>query len=691
MNKLWEVIQGTYHFLGSVYFAIALIGTTTLLVMLGTFAEAVTGSHRYATSKIYTHPAFLTLLSLFFINILFSALRRWPFRKSHIPFLLTHLGLLMILSGTFMKSLWGVQGTMGLIEGTGKESIFLDNSFEILIEQKEPFTQLKIPLEKRVCVENLHMEVLSMSPHIEEKIVSWIYGNFALISGIPPLPVISWTETNLIPEMPDAVSWNICAFRTDNVETLLEHIYLNQSQLIVRDRSNRLLFSSSLKEALISPQNINGQPVRFTLNLDFSEIEGFQEPTLKAEYPSVKVVIPLNGNQMLYNIASENFTFPLQVEIDRPPVILIIADEAEDTHIVAFGKGGQVHHERFPNNEVHSLVSYDKGYGGYAIQCEIPFDVHSVFRDTRKERLQKKLQQVDPSLLPRPLQLFYEVCQQINIDFSLACVEFLEDWDRSCCLLYPENRKLPDNAEKVFSHLARISHTMNPSLYSAYLLQHKLSFPNLISPETEPTVTSIETPYSPRYYFAEPKKKWEENIPAVLLKFTLARISHKGSSKDEQCIYEKCGLDQQDEEIALRYDPYGTGLKWPIFEGKYLLRFQPRFIDIPYHIRLRDARQIARPNSSQPLSYESDLLITDRRSDITVASTISMNQVYETWDGYRFYLANITPPQEIAAQRVQIIVNRDPAKYFLTYPGCWIVALGILLLFWFPRNRSPEN
>jgi len=55
--------------------------------------------------------------------------------------------------------------------------------------------------------------------------------------------------------------------------------------------------------------------------------------------------------------------------------------------------------------------------------------------------------------------------------------------------------------------------------------------------------------------------------------------------------------------------------------------------------------------------------------------------VYETWDGTRFYLSNITPKDESAAKTVQITVNRDPAKYFLTYPGGCVLALGIVLLF----------
>ena len=93
-----------YHFLGSLYFALFLILVTALFVMAGTFFEAVTQSHRFAASWTYESSFFYLLLWGFFINILISALRRWPFKLSHIPFLITHLGLLMILAGVMVKN-----------------------------------------------------------------------------------------------------------------------------------------------------------------------------------------------------------------------------------------------------------------------------------------------------------------------------------------------------------------------------------------------------------------------------------------------------------------------------------------------------------------------------------------------------------------------------------------------------------
>ena len=116
MIKLKQI----FHMLGGIHLAISLIAIAALTVIAGTILESKTGSHLLAAYWTYSHPFFQILLSLFFVNILFSALRRWPFKKKHIPFLITHLGLLMIISGTILKNRFGLQGQMSVWEGTAR-------------------------------------------------------------------------------------------------------------------------------------------------------------------------------------------------------------------------------------------------------------------------------------------------------------------------------------------------------------------------------------------------------------------------------------------------------------------------------------------------------------------------------------------------------------------------------------------
>lgn len=200
-----------------------------------------------------------------------------------------------------------------------------------------------------------------------------------------------------------------------------------------------------------------------------------------------------------------------------------------------------------------------------------------------------------------------------------------------------------------------------------YALQTTLPF---LSPSFENKAAAragitLETPVSLAFQPAPPPLKLEERTPCLLLEF------------------EEAGWKQK---ICLGYDSTGFGLKWPILGGAYLVHFGPQALSIPHHVRLRQARQTSYPDSTQPESYAADLLITGKKGPVEV--TLSMNRVYETEDGYRFYLAGVGPFSEGKARQAKIIVNYDPVKYILTYPGAILLSCGILLLFWILKSHQ---
>lgn len=125
------------RFLCSVRFALVLLASALGLVIAATWIEAVTGSHEAASKWVYRSPWFLAVLVGAFINILGSALKRWPFQKRHIPFLTAHLGLLMVISGQFVKLAFGVQGELLLAEGAGSHTLLLDHHYRLAIEDQQ--------------------------------------------------------------------------------------------------------------------------------------------------------------------------------------------------------------------------------------------------------------------------------------------------------------------------------------------------------------------------------------------------------------------------------------------------------------------------------------------------------------------------------------------------------------------------
>lgn len=486
-------LKTVFNFFGGLPLALILIFSTTCFVICGTFLESITDSHRFAAVFTYSSPLFSFLLVGFFINILLSALRRYPFKRRHIPFLLTHLGMLMVIGGTLTKNYFGVQGTMTIVEGSASDEIFIPDSYALLVESKTSTSPLyytfpsQFPRYSRLTpfnppipseFEPLTITLLDHTPNSYEVIDSWIKNNHLSIFGLPPFPV--------------------------------QHLSSN--------------------DELPSPilTNIPGSTKKWNLSVIYSEK---MLETAKRVY--------------------QNF------EENSFPALLVIKD-SEGSQVFLFSEDRKVASTFQRQENVERILAYDDGYLGYSKEASFP--------------------------------------------------------------------------------------------------------------ELEMENVQLESPLSLKHRPIPPSKKLESNIPCVAL---------------------RCEKGDKQEMITLSYNPVGNGFKWPILNGSYLVRFQPLLTKIPYRVRLRQARQINYAGSQQPYSYEGDLIFTDTRSGKSVETSVSMNNVHETWDGYRFYLSNISPPDKGSLKHVQIVVNRDPAKYYLTYPGACFMTLGIALLFFgFSKKRK---
>jgi hypothetical protein len=658
-----------FHFLGSVHFAITLIAATALFVIAGTFLESWADSHQYAASWTYGHPAFLALLAFFFTNILFAALRRWPFKQKHIPFLITHLGLLMILAGVMAKTIYGVQGVMTLVEGSGSETLLIPNSFAMRCEDKEghiayhSIKDLKAPFQLK-----------GYAPNSIERMETWIKGSQAEVRGLPSFPVFPWKVGDPIPvsakaqfQPPPSKPWDLIALRVEDPAAAAEALYRRGIS--------------------------KGKPF-----LNYHPAMGFQNPHILVDGLS----IPLQGPESLLN--------PAGITIESVPTLAFLQNLAGMTHLLYFDPHGRVHSEVFNPEKLSTLAVYEDGFGGYAALAEIPIQPQS-----RAEKqqfiltlLKTELKRADTDNLTPPLSLLY---RSIGDQWGDYLIDFLSDWESGKPLHLPDLNweivdqeifkaikwgaeflnhidssidvkstllkkrwplPLPDlNGEALLTavmqqilsirdQLPNVPPSSDEQLFQAYLRAYGIHLSTLTPPlETIPFPEEkivIECPVS-LYHRAVPSlKKMEDNLPLATVQF-------------KDC-----------PPLTLGYDRTGSGLPWPADNGKMLVRFQPQVMTIPYHIRLRNARQVTYANSQQPFSYEADLVISDANGRIE--KTLSMNRVHETWDGYRFYLSSISPQNEAHVKRVQLIVNKDPAKYMLTYPGGILVTLGIILLFW---------
>ena len=699
--KFWSRF---YHFLGGVYFALFLISATALFVIAGTFIESLTESHRYAALFTYSNPLFAALLWGFFINILFSALRRWPFRWQHLPFLTTHLGLLMILAGVLAKHYFGLQGTMSLSEGSASDEVVEINTYAIQVEDRNESPK-RYPLQKtiggafkgNVAEEGnaapLTIRLSEFYPHCKECLATWVKKSHVFINGLSPIPLHRFrpeeetiplsTKVRFQPSLP--FPYDVYALQTSDIKKTLTQLYRQNAKITITERaSGKVLVDLSLDKL---------EDLSLDLDLDFSLIDGFQNPFVKVVFNKVmqdSILIPLNGKEALFNLNPDSrklLQLPFAVDIVTPPILAIIQNEFDDVFLIAISPHGKVSHEAFPNGYIKKLISYEDGFYGYAVESHLPLKTDQLGREEKEKALTNQLVQQlkqaekDEIELSPPLQLMKEACKSAQIDFPETAAIFLSPWNG-------RQAQRASQTPQVRTMLAAIDWKQPPPeekqafLLSSYLKIYGISPTEIFHiPEEEemnhlvaqfltelPSKITLETPAVSMQFPEIPGKKLEDNTPKVTL-----FVSKQGRA----------------EKISLAYDKTGRGLKWPILNGEYKIRFQPLFKKIPYRVRLRQARQINYANSSQPYSFESDLIFKDLRDHASVEKTISMNNVHETWDGYRFYLSSIAPPNETEVKSVQIAVNYDPAKYLLTYPGAIVLSCGIFMLFGMrPYRRS---
>lgn len=758
-----QFCKSTFHFLGSLPFALFLIGMTAIFTIVGTVLESVTDSHRYAALMTYSNLFFVSLLWGFFINILFSALRRYPFKKKHIPFLITHWGLLMILGGVLVKSYYGKQGSMAIVEGTSSQEIFLADSYALMIEsrtadglgEKRAFLDVgKNGWQSKFVpppFANLKVAVLDQTPHCREHFE--LAPGTGYLFGSQPFMMPGFTRDDKGNPIAAKVTlpgqeqnWKIAAMRCKDPLDPARRLYVASTDAIVSDvRSGAVLWQGTL-EKLLSGQLLTSQGT-LQAELNF----GWQHSQIKATITGRKkqdsVVHFLQGSKALLATNAQPFlgSSLLAIDLITAPAIYLLQSDA-DLVAMAFDPYGQIIAKEMSLNALESIIAYDEGYQGYALPIELTAMSFGKNRQARElerlELLAQPLHQAEEQgdALTPPLHFLYQTCLSLNCDFTETLITFLSHWENQGGWLYPESSPLPDSLHMIFqaidwqqvprevyagcawnsaffarlealpmdvegmafkdllkfaqwplpfdleipeerlmktitcqlfeaSEVLPVTQTKgdseaNARLFSAYLRAYDLHLSSLLAGITENrpmAAIQLECPLACKHLPCEPLQKIEDNRPRMLLRFAEGK---------------------QQQTVSLSYDKFATGLKWPILGGRYLVRLQPLFVPLPYSLRLRQARQINYAGSGQPYSYESDLLIKEIASGLEVEKTISMNEVHETWDGYRFYLANIHPPDPGALKRVQIVANRDPAKYVLTYAGALIMSIGILLLFW---------
>jgi energy-coupling factor transporter transmembrane protein EcfT len=130
---------GVYRILISLQLAVVLLLLLTLSLIIATTLESRWDTPT-AQFYVYRAPWFAFLLLMLGVNILAVALSRFPWKRRHIPFLSAHLGILLLLLGSWVTRQHGVDGLMRVQEAE-KQSV---------AEIDEPQLILRSPQQTRI-------------------------------------------------------------------------------------------------------------------------------------------------------------------------------------------------------------------------------------------------------------------------------------------------------------------------------------------------------------------------------------------------------------------------------------------------------------------------------------------------------------------------------------------------------------
>ncbi len=137
-----------FQFLASLRLAVSLLSVLIVMSIIGTLAESKFDADT-ARTWIYEAPWFNLWLAFLAANLICSALMRWPWKKHHTGFLLTHLGIIIVLIGSVVGQIWGVEGTMTLFKGGEPDNVLVLQKRQLTIRDPDAQRAVMIRLARR--------------------------------------------------------------------------------------------------------------------------------------------------------------------------------------------------------------------------------------------------------------------------------------------------------------------------------------------------------------------------------------------------------------------------------------------------------------------------------------------------------------------------------------------------------------
>ncbi|HEX8679340.1 MAG TPA: hypothetical protein VF683_05250, partial [Chthoniobacterales bacterium] len=125
-----------FKFFASIKLAVVLLAVLIVASIAGTIWESSFDA-KVARAYVYGAPWFNFWLLLLVANLAASAISRWPWKKHHVAFLVTHLGIITLLFGSLIGRIWGIEGTITLFKGDAPSNRLLLDEHQLRVRDTD--------------------------------------------------------------------------------------------------------------------------------------------------------------------------------------------------------------------------------------------------------------------------------------------------------------------------------------------------------------------------------------------------------------------------------------------------------------------------------------------------------------------------------------------------------------------------
>ncbi len=568
------VVMPVIKILGSLVFAVSLIAFLAVILCVSTLVESLHGTP-VAQQLFYRAYWFDIFISLLWVNIFCATFTRYPFKKKHVGFVITHLGILLLLAGALLTRLSAIEGQMTLFESEAKNRM-LQQGFVLRVSGSENFEKL-YPIQLKQLRRPVRLE-------IPNALFS------AQITQIIPQAV----EVKSLEENPGLVPVNHA------VEAKLSSSRLGLEQSVVLIENDPFDPGASIKSL---------GPATFRLESN-SENPAQQNPTLRLFQESTG----LNFNmQIQKNVTDAPWK---EAGLKLSNIHYYPRARVEQNRLVNASESAH------PNPAVEFEISDESGHR----ESHTKFTLFPDFNSLRGG--------------------------QSNNVFGLNVRLDLDE--TSPAFIFSVT---PDNLWHY-----RVRSSKNP---------HS-------EPKPLPLREKIPT-------------GWMDMQVEVKQIFNHAQVS-KSIKEDPDHESEIPGLQI---DVTKKNSPTETrwlvaGSSWLVGKDKTGVRLaaELKSAPLPFSLALKDFRKIDYPGTTNPASFESDVVLTDPAEGITLERTIKMNKPLD-YKGYRIFQSSYIQDDSLGEASV-FSVAKNPGMA-LIYPGAALILVGVILLFYFHPFFSSEE